>query len=70
MPTLLTNIKMVGQPLLRSIKRRIKKARKQKKKMKVSTARMKVQRGIEHLLQEPLRLEKREKLKKTLNEWE
>ena len=36
-----------GQPLLGSIKRRLKKARKQEKKIKVSTARMKVQRGID-----------------------
>jgi hypothetical protein len=53
MPTLLTNMKMVGQPLLGSIKRRIKKARKQENKMKVSTAGMKVQHGIERLFQEP-----------------
>jgi hypothetical protein len=52
MPTLLTEMKMVGQPLLGSIKRRTKKARRQEKKIKVSTTRMKVQRGIERLFLE------------------
>jgi hypothetical protein len=45
-------MKMVGQPFLGSIKRRIKKAKKQGKKMKVPTAGMKVQRGIDRLFLE------------------
>ena len=52
MPTLLTKMKMVGQPLLGSIKRRTKKAKKQEKKIKVSTAGMKVQSGIDQLFLE------------------
>jgi hypothetical protein len=49
-----------GQPFLGSIKRRIKEAKKQEKKIKDSTAGMKVQRGIDRLFLERTRLKMEE----------
>jgi hypothetical protein len=48
-------MKMVGQPLLGSIKGRTMQTKKQEKKMKVSMAGMTVQHGIDRLFLERTR---------------